>query len=56
MPSIDTNRNRTLALIATVLSTAVLRASYPGKDQHRRVLDQVHRYPTIGIAFFWNIS
>lgn len=29
MPSIDTNRNRMLALIATVLATAGLRASYP---------------------------
>jgi hypothetical protein len=29
MPSIDTNRNRMLALIATVLATAALRASYP---------------------------
>jgi AI-2 transport protein TqsA len=29
MPGIDTNRNRLLALIATVLTTAALRASYP---------------------------
>jgi hypothetical protein len=58
MPGIDTNRNRMLALIATVLSTAALRASYRGKDQHRRVLDKGASLicPTISMAFFWNIS
>lgn len=43
MPGIDTNRNRMLALIATVLATAALRASYPGKTNTVAFWIRVHR-------------